>query len=74
MKKNYVNSRVEKLEIGENNLAAAAAAVAPIVISQKISSTSKLCTYSKPLTQKHEDHTFLLAAGGGGGYRLINRA
>lgn len=73
MKKNYVNSKIEKLETGEKNLAAAAAAVAPIVISQKISSTSRVCTYSKPLTQKHEDHTFLLAAGGGGGCRAINR-
>lgn len=71
MKTKYVCTNMKKLEISNTNLAAVAAAVAPIVISQGVISKNKRTkSYCKPTGIKYENPTLLLAAGGGAGYRL----
>lgn len=73
MKKKYEEINMTKLEINRNSLAAAAAAVTPVVISQKIEKVREKKAYVKPVALQYENNNFLLAAGGGGGYRIDNK-
>lgn len=74
MKRKYEKIDMTKLEINRNSLAAAAAAVTPVVISKKIENVSEKSEYVKPVALKYENNSVLLAAaGGGGGFRIDNK-
>lgn len=45
-----------------------------LIISYENIESVKSKTYIKPSVQKHEKGLFLLAAGGGGGYKIVEKA
>lgn len=73
MKKEYEKVNMTKLKTSTNSLAAVSAAVSPVIISQKIEIAEKKSQYANPYAKKYKNDIFLLAAGGGGGYRIDNK-